>query len=108
VQLAKTHPGNADDGLIERRVVLLDAQMLGVGMSCGGYENAPSRGANLSDANLAHARLGVADRGGGDSPSLSQGADFSRASGLTHAKDSAVCGAAITKLPVALRVKTCT
>jgi len=74
VQLAKTHPANADNGLIEKQGVLVDAEMLGVGMSCGDYEDAPVRGANLSDANLAHARLGVADRGGDDnSPSLSLG-----------------------------------
>jgi uncharacterized protein YjbI with pentapeptide repeats len=85
-----------------------DAQMVLMCMSYGDYRNASFRGANLSGANLAHARLDGADLSGARLTITSiRGADLSHARGLTQAQVNQACGDAATKLPAPLRVKTC-
>lgn len=77
-------------------------------MSYGDFKGASFRGADLSGANLAHAKLDGADLSGAKLTITSiRGADLSRAIGLTQPQLDAACADSQTRVPVSLRVKTC-
>jgi uncharacterized protein YjbI with pentapeptide repeats len=76
-------------------------------MPYGDCRNASFRGANLSGANLAHARLDGTDLTGARLTITGiKGADLRRAKGLTRAQVDQACDDAETRLPAPLRVRT--
>lgn len=77
-------------------------------MSYGDFRGASFRDADLSGANLAHARLDNADLSGARLTITSiRGADLSRAKGLTQRQLDEACGDAQTRVPAPLHVKFC-
>ena len=70
--------------------------------------SATFRGADLSGANLAHAKLDGADLTGANLNITSiKGTDLTRVKGLTQGQLDGACGDGETKAPAGLQVKTC-
>jgi len=91
-----------------RGAVFDGAKLVLMCMSYGDFEDASFRDADLSGANLAHAKLGGADLSGARLTITSiRGADLGHAKGLSQHQLDAACGDADTKVPSPLRVKIC-
>jgi uncharacterized protein YjbI with pentapeptide repeats len=77
-------------------------------MSYADFRSASFRKADLSGANLAHAKVDAADFTGADLSITSiRGTDLSRVLGLTQAQLDKACADSATKVPAGLKPKTC-